>query len=387
MKIVQIVSQMEAGGAQKVASLLTEGLRRRGHDASLWFLYKKRLAYPLNDHVECMKDERPDPAGWMQLAMKLWLRFRQEEPQVVVAHTHSANVFAAPIADLAGVPVRIAVHHNPVETYSPTARVADEIAFTAGCYSAMVAVSGGVRQSFARHDALYQSRLHRIYNGICPTTGPDNIHVRNLYRIPDEHAILTNVGRLATQKNQMMLLDILPRLPNTTLLLVGEGEMRAELRRFACSRKVEHRVRFTGELAETHVAAILEQSDLFLLPSLYESFCLAAVEAMGHALPVIASDLPCLREVLGSTQLFFPLNDRDALTAMVLRLLQTPEERATMSAGGQLRAREFNVERMVGEYECLIEEAMLYARPRNSATNNFGRVNALRGIARVHDQL
>jgi glycosyltransferase involved in cell wall biosynthesis len=170
-------------------------------------------------------------------------------------------------------------------------------------------------------------------------------------------------------------------------MLVGAGEMDIELRRAAYSKGVEDRVRFTGELKEIEVAAILDQADLFLLPSLYESFCLAAVEAMQHGLPVVASELPCLREVLGDTQLFFPVNDRAALTALVARLLHAPVERAAMSAGGILRAQQFSVERMVGEYECLMEEALLYTPQRSSAANDLRRMNALGGIARVHYQL
>jgi glycosyltransferase involved in cell wall biosynthesis len=150
---------------------------------------------------------------------------------------------------------------------------------------------------------------------------------------------------------------------------------------------VQERVRFTGELEDSGVAEILDAADLFLLPSLYESFCMAAVEAMDHALPVVASDLPCLREVLGDTQLFFPLNDRAALTAIVSRLLQAPGERATMGAGGKLRARQFSIERMVGEYEYLMEEALLYAPSRRLAANNLRRFDALRSIPRVNDQL
>jgi glycosyltransferase involved in cell wall biosynthesis len=387
MKIIQVVSQMEAGGAQRVASLLAAGLRDRGHHTQLWFLYKKRPAYEEDWHTQCLCSSRPSRVAWLGLATRLWQKLRDAQPDVMLAHTHSANVFAAPIAAMAGVPVRIAVHHNPIETYPAIARVADGVAFKAGCYSTMVTVSGGVRESFADHSPLYRSRLHRIYNGVkcSPVYGSDNIRVE--YRIPEPHAVLASVGRLAAQKNQRMLFRTLKELPDATLLLVGEGELGAELRRAASFCGVADRVRFTGELPAQEVSAILSQADLFLLPSLYESFCLAAVEAMHHGLPVIASDLPCLREVLGDGQIFFPVEDQAALNAVVKRLLNAPLERAAMGAAGRARAEQFTVERMVSEYECLMAEAMLYGARHTSAANNLRRFNALGGVPGVHDQL
>jgi glycosyltransferase involved in cell wall biosynthesis len=385
MKIVQIVSQMEAGGAQRVASLLTDGLRQRGHNVKLWFLYKKRPAYEENSYVQCLADRRPSNPGWAALAAVLWHRLRDERPDVMIAHTHSANVYATPIAAMAGVPVRIAVHHNPIETYSPIARAADGIAFKAGFYSSMVAVSGGVRTSFDQHSPTYNSRLHRIYNGIScsPFHGTENI--RTEYRIPEKHAVLANVGRLAEQKNQGFLFGTLQQLPDATLLLVGDGELATDLRRAAASSGVADRVRFTGELPPREVSAVLSQADLFLLPSLYESFCMAAVEAMYYGLPVVASNLPCLREVLGDGQLFFPVHDQDALTQIVKRLLDTPRERAAIGAAGKERAPLFSVERMVGEYESLMSNELLYASRRSSATNDLLRLEPLRGVPGIHD--
>jgi glycosyltransferase involved in cell wall biosynthesis len=387
MKVIQIVTQMEAGGAQKVASLLNQGLRESGHDARLYFLYKKRPAYASEAHMECLAECRPAASRWLGVAGNLWKRLRSERPDVVITHTHSANAFAAPIAALAGVPVRIAVHHNPVETYPLVARIADRLAFAAGAYSTMVTVSGGVTRSFEHHGGLYKSRLHRIYNGIAPATEHDSFDVRVRYGIPEQHAVLVNVGRLSRQKNQSLLFRMLQHVQQATLLLVGEGELGEELRATAATLGVSDRVRFTGELASASCAAILRQADLFLLPSRYESFCLAAMEAMHHGLPVIASDLPCLREVIGDDQVFFPCDDEIALTNIVGRLLSSSRQRESMGKAGKARAMRFSAERMVGEYELLMSEAMLYATRHTSAAHDLRRVNALGGVSRIHDQL
>jgi glycosyltransferase involved in cell wall biosynthesis len=362
MKIIQLVTQMEAGGAQKVASLLTEGLRKRGHDAQMWFLYKKRPAYEESSYVRVLFPQRPTLGEVAELSWHLWKELRRQRPDAVITHTHSANAFAAPIAAMAQVPVRVAVHHNPIGTYSLPMRVADQCAFATGCYSSMVTVSGGVSDSFANHREAYRDRLHRIYNAIGPSIASCN-DVRMQYGIPKNMKLLLNVGRLAAQKNQSILLHLLQRIPNAFLLLVGAGELRRDLFAEAVVLGVADRVQFTGEVPAEQVAAILRQADLFLLPSIYESFSLAAVEAMHCGVPVIASDLPCLREVLGDSQLFFPLNNIADLTRKVQYLLSHDEECLQMGVAGHLQAERFTIDRMVGEYESLLAEASLYARP------------------------
>ena len=68
MKIVQIVTQMEAGGAQRIAYLLHDALGRRGHDTELWFLYLKRPAYSGKPGVRVLANRRPSLLGYFLLA-------------------------------------------------------------------------------------------------------------------------------------------------------------------------------------------------------------------------------------------------------------------------------------------------------------------------------
>jgi glycosyltransferase involved in cell wall biosynthesis len=111
------------------------------------------------------------------------------------------------------------------------------------------------------------------------------------------------------------------------------------------------------------------------------------MEAMHHGLPVIASDLPCLREVIGNDQVFFPCDDEITLTNIVSRLLSSPRERDSMGIAGKARAMRFSAERMVGEYEWLMSEAMLYATRHKSAAHDLRRRDTLGSVSGVHDQL
>jgi hypothetical protein len=79
------------------------------------------------------------------------------------------------------------------------------------------------------------------------------------------------------------------------------------------------------------------------------------------------------------------VHDQDALTQIVKRLLDTPRERAAIGAAGKERAPLFSVERMVGEYESLMSNELLYASRRSSATNDLLRLEPLRGVPGIHD--
>ncbi len=378
---------MEAGGAQKVASLLTHGLRERGHEVHLWFLYKKRQAYDECAEVRALQPQRPRFQEYLTLASRLWSNLRSEMPDAVITHTHSANIFAAPIAALAQVPIRIAVHHNPFETYSPMMRAADRCAFAVGTYSNMVTVSGGVTRSFGQRTAAYQNRLHHIYNAVGDGVTEAGVDIRTRYGIPVGMKIMVNVGRLTEQKNQRLLLSLLQRVSNGFLLLVGEGELRANLLAEADALGVTDRLCLTGELPTKQVNTILAHADVFLLPSLHEAFCLAAVEAMQMGIPVVASDTACLREVLGDQQLFFPVNNLDTLTRRVRYLLAHPSLAKEMSTAGKARAERYSVKRMVGAYEFLLEDTARSAKKYVSAADNLRGIDTLGSIASVHDQV
>lgn len=104
--------------------------------------------------------------------------------------------------------------------------------------------------------------------------------------------LLVNIGRLCEQKNQMFLLDVLKELTergnDCTLLLVGEGEMLAALHDKAEKLEIVDKVIFYGTTSA--VEDILSAGDVFLFPSIFEGFGIAALEAQTASLPVICSE-------------------------------------------------------------------------------------------------
>jgi glycosyltransferase involved in cell wall biosynthesis len=142
-------------------------------------------------------------------------------------------------------------------------------------------------------------------------------------------------------------------------VLVGDGGERAALERLAAELALDGRLAFTGWSEEAR--AQLASFDVFVLPSRYEGFPLAVVEAMMAGLPVVASDVGSVREAVrdGATGLLVPPNDPGALAAAVGRLLADPGRAREMGrAGRRLALERYTAAAMARSFECLYDEIL-----------------------------
>lgn len=166
--------------------------------------------------------------------------------------------------------------------------------------------------------------------------------------------MLLNVARLAQQKNQSILFEALLHLPQAHLILVGEGELRASLQKKVAELRLDKKVHFLGELQSQDVSALLCISDVFVFPSLFESMGIAVVEAMVSGLPVVASDIPAMREVLGDAGILVPLDSGEEIAKAVQKVLDSSELASRIRERSLERARVFSVQKMVDSYEKLL---------------------------------
>jgi glycosyltransferase involved in cell wall biosynthesis len=374
MKVVTVVTQLEAGGAQVAALRLAAGLRARGHEAETWFLYVKRPAFPDARGVRVITARRPaGPVDFLRMVGALLRALRRARPDAVVSFTHYANVIVQPAARALGVPVRVASQRNPASSLPRAARRLDRLLGRGGWYSANVAVSEDTRASFRRYPEAYRRRMEVIYNGVAPPTaigsprGKSRDEVRAEAReaararlgLPRDVQLLTAVGRLALQKNHALLFHALVPLKGAHLALAGAGELEQELRALARELAVEERVHFLGELDREGVAELLHASDLFLMPSRFEGLSNALLEALSAGLPIIASDIPANREVLQAVDgtragcLLSP-DDAAAWASRIRHFLHDPGVAAELGTRARRRAEFFTEERMIAAFEALL---------------------------------
>ncbi len=156
------------------------------------------------------------------------------------------------------------------------------------------------------------------------------------------------VGTLEPRKNLPALLAAWERLrlrrPEAPPLVLGGrwGWHSSELARAVARGTAEGWLVHLGYVEPPQLAALYRRALLVALPSLYEGFGLPIVEAFAAGVPVVASDLPVLREVAGDAALFAPPHDVDAWSAALERLLADDELHAELAARGRARAERFD---------------------------------------------
>lgn len=168
--------------------------------------------------------------------------------------------------------------------------------------------------------------------------------------------------RLSDQKDFRTLLRAFAQIridPAPQLVIVGEGEMRAQIEAWARELGVEARVLLTG--FEENPFGWMREADVFVLSSFYEGFGNVLVEAMALGVPVVASDCPWgPAEIVepGRSGELFPVGDDAALAAHLTQLLADPERRERLAAGALERAARFSIQNMNEAYAALFERVL-----------------------------
>lgn len=346
-KIIQIVTQMEAGGAQRVALLLHQEMLQRGIPSELWFLYAKTGAYANEPGVRSLWPSRPRFYQVPLLWLRLWSALRKARPHAVITHTHYANAFAQPAAKLLGIPHRLAVHHNDLETYPATARVLERWMKRAGVFTSSIAVSENVRCSLIKsNSALYSDSTRRIYNGIALATIDAEDLDSPLPQHLTDRKILFTVGRLTDQKNQQALIAALELLPECLAVIAGRGPLDTALHLQAERLGVSDRLYLLGEVDNRVVVEWMQRADVFVFPSRFEAMPMALLEAMRQGMNIVASDIPAHREIAGDSVLLSTTGPQE-LSAAIRRALLPG---TTLGEKARLRSQTFTVATMADAY-------------------------------------
>ncbi len=286
------------------------------------------------------------------------LRAHLERTHPDVVHTHSskAGVLGRLASLQTGIGARVHTPHTFAFLFEAEFSRPRRALFRAiekglsGHTHALVAVSPGEARTFAASGVVDAERVRVVPNGIDPAPW---IAARPIARaeigLRDDKPLAAVVGLLNVAKGQDLALQALAEVPDLQLVVVGHGDMDADLRSLTVRLRLDDRVRFLG--FRTDVPAILAASDFVVVPSRWEGLPYVALEAMAAAKPVVATPVDGARDVIehGRTGLLSGAIDARSI-AGALRAMQhaTPEERASMGALGRERVvRSYTARAMV----------------------------------------
>jgi glycosyltransferase involved in cell wall biosynthesis len=214
-----------------------------------------------------------------------------------------------------------------------------------------VAVARAVADQLIGSFRMRADRVEVIHNSI-PVDASEDTEPWE----PRQPPTVLTVARLDAQKGLRYLLDAIASVPDARLVLVGEGPERHVLEEHARRLGVSGRVDFLGQRSD--VPRLLSGCDVFVLPSIYEGFPLAVLEAMEAGKPVVATAVGGTPEAVldGETGYLVPPRDPAALAAAIRRVLTDPVRTATMGEAARQRVRSrFSRDAMIDEYRDLYE--------------------------------
>lgn len=192
----------------------------------------------------------------------------------------------------------------------------------------VIALSEKAKQKLLNY-GLNDNKVSVIYNGIKP--------MHKLALRENKKIIIGTCGRLVEQKGYEYLIRAISKINNDNLefWLVGDGELRDSLNTMANNYKISDRVKFLG--FRTDIEVLLNEMDIFILPSLWEQFPISILEAMSLGKPIIATNVNGIPEELGDSGILIEPGNVSHICSSIQKLISDSELRNKLGASAEKR--------------------------------------------------
>lgn len=334
-----IANTSEIGGAERYLTTLAAGIHDRG--MRVW-VPSQSLADDLAERLGSIEVGLLPTDGFSirpGALVKAWSFYRGLPPGIV--HFNLANPCASTVdimaARLGTGSAIVLTTHLPDVARTRRERISDRLALRLA--HRIITVCESARKYLIAR-GVPEQKVSTVYNGVSDwQISPKAIdRLRSELALRPGQLVLGTVARMEEQKGLRYLLQAFGHLgrDDVVLCLVGDGSQTSELKRLAGDLGIAGRTRFCGWRTDSR--DLISLFDVFVLPSMFESFPFTVVEAMMAGRPVVASDVGGVSEAVlhEKTGLMVKPGDVDELGAAVRTLLESPELRMRM--GQQARS-------------------------------------------------
>ena len=358
MNIMEIVSGTCVNGAMVACHEMTRALAERGHELTVVCRTKSWVGQQLeNTNVHVVES---DLGRWPLDELRRVTRIAHER-RIDVLHTHlsRANFFGVLLSRMSGIPSVATANNRYIQLHWMFNRrviAACEATRKFHCRYNLV--------SRRRSDVVYNFIDHQRFDRVTPESRRD---VRRQFGIDPECPLLGIIGNVIPRKGMLYLIRAMPRIlsvcPNARLLAVGFPHYQyAPLVKQEAERLgVASHVVWSG--AREDIPEILGALDVYVLPSLEESFPLAILEAMASRLPVVATSVGGIPECVIDQQTGYLVKPRRPrpLADVLIRLLRDAALREAMGQAGRERlldcfSKSRQIDRLEGNLRQVVDE-------------------------------
>lgn len=354
------------GGQDQLLALL-KGLRRRGHEVHLicqpkTLLETRSREYGLFVHPVAIRSE----VGLLSF-LRLFSVLQRVRPDVLAFNTPRAVLLGGLASRMTSVGTRIIFRrvNFPLRKGFFTL-----LKYTWGA-DCIVAISESIRLQL-QVCGVPVSKIKTIYEGMDLSLYPRRTHLRE--RRPDEAAVVGTVAHLSREKGLSYLVEAASLIPGVQerlrFVIVGNGNCRRELEELVRNKDLKDVFTFAG--FHSDISPYMKSFDMFALPSLSEGLSSAILEAMAASLPIIATDVGGIPELVtsGENGLLVAPADPAALARAIQQLADDPQESLRMGQRGRARMEaQFTIERKITETEQLC--SLLLKRQRRASRSAY----------------
>jgi glycosyltransferase involved in cell wall biosynthesis len=352
VRILHLIKARGIGGAEQHLLALLPALRAAGIDARFLSLDAggdaDRLHRALDEHgipwrrVPCRHDVSP------RLAYDVVRAVRAERPDLLHTHMVHGDIYGSIAAHTLSIPFVSSRHNDDRYLLGPFRHV--DRAFMHGVRR-MIAISDAVRE-FLVQAGLPARKIETIHYGLDALPAAPSELTPAAAGVPVDALLVLAVGRLIEQKDHATLLrgfaGVRAREPRARLAILGWGPLEEATWALARELGIADALTLPGRVEPRDWLA---RADVFAHTSRWEGFGIVLLEAMLAGLPIVATRVSAVPEIVldGRTGLLVYPGDAAALSSRLSSLLANPERRLALGAAGRRRAlEEFSVARMAG---------------------------------------
>jgi len=365
IKIFLIISSLGHGGAQRVITYIASYLKKEKYEISL-ILYEKKGEFlvELPEHIHIYDLRKRTPWDFIRLILSTRKVIKKGNPDIVLSFLFYTNIVTG-LAVLflnRGFKIIFSERNYPPEYLLRTHLGWIKkwlMKFTYRKADLVIPNSKLTKIALGKYFNVRSDKLKTIYNPIDLEKVIARSHEEVAHPFfEDKHSqVIISVGRLVSQKRFDRLLRVFSLVKKLNekarLIIIGEGELRADLCELAVKLNIQESVDFVGYKANPY--AWISKADIFVLSSDYEGFPNVLLESMACEIPIISTDCPGPSEIIknGENGILVRPRDEEGMATAVNALLDNRELREKFAKEGLNRVEEFAIEKILPQYEDL----------------------------------
>jgi glycosyltransferase involved in cell wall biosynthesis len=366
LNVLFLIDSLRMGGAERITAVLLPHLDRHRITPIICTLHDRRqssLVEQLGDVELINLDARRliDPLAIRRLLQVV----RDKKIDIIHAQLQDATIFAGLANQFTGVPVVVTRHLIGDDAGNFRRRMRNWVEQQAirRWVVRVISVSDAARDAYAEMTGLPLDRFQTIYNGIEIDNfivDVDRDTLRDSLNLPTDKPLVVMVGVMRPGKGHEICIAAARQFADAHFLLIGDGKPQYRAQLESQVDGIGDRVHFLGQRMDIHL--LLAASNLLVLPSDSEALPTVLIEAAAAGLPVVASDVGGVSEIVddGVTGLLIPPRDPSALAEAIRLLLSDPAQMAQM--GGRAReivASKFTLSRQANDLIELYENIVI----------------------------